>query len=256
MRKQKQIEAMVMSIVIMVVAVLVVLFVIRCVQEKKEEIKRALQGESETAAAEVQPETEAPAQEVQDEILPAADPEETVPEAGEVNGPEDVEPEPETEAAAPVRDTLGCPQEILDELRARLSAHCIEWWEPYALAQMFQESRFGIYVENRNGLDKGLLQYRVTYWSALCTQHGLPAETDIFDWRAQLNIYVQDTARRIGNGLTVNEIISRHMMSDYGPYNETYVNNVMRWVMYKELPFCPNCGAEMREGRENERVDS
>lgn len=230
MRKQKQIEAMVMSIVIMVVAVLVVLFVIRCVQEKKEEIKRALQGESETAAAEVQPETEAPAPEVQDEILPAADPEETVPEAGEVNGPEDVEPEPETEAAAPVRDTLGCPQEILDELRARLSAHCIEWWEPYALAQMFQESRFGIYVENRNGLDKGLLQYRVTYWSALCTQHGYPADTSIFDWRTQIAIYTMDTARRLHSGISIEETISRHKQSDFGQYDAFYVSHVMRWV--------------------------
>lgn len=232
MRKQKQLEAMVMSIVIIVAAVLVTLFVIKCVQMKKEEIQHALQGESETETDATQPETEETAAEVQAEILPEADPEETVPEAGEqpVNGPDDIEPEPETEAAAPVRDTLGCPEEILIELRARLTAYGIEWWEPYALAQMFQESRFGIYVENRNGLDKGLLQYRVTYWSALCTQHGLPSETSIFDWKAQLNIYVQDTARRIGSGLTVNEIISRHMMSDYGPYNETYVNNVTRWV--------------------------
>lgn len=230
MRKQKQIEAMVMSIVIMVVAVLVVLFVIRCVQEKKEEIKRALQGESETAADEVQPETEATAPEVQAEILPEADPEEDVPEAGEVNGPEDAEPETETEAAAPARDTLGCPQEILDELRARLTAHCIEWWEPYALAQMFQESHFNPAAENRNGLDKGLIQYRVTYWSAMCSQHGLDPATSIFDWKAQLNIYVQDTARRLGSGCSVQDTISRHMMSDYGPYCETYVNDVMRWV--------------------------
>ena len=232
MRKQKQIEAMVMSIVIIVAAVLVTLFVIKCVQMKKEEIQHALQSESETEADATQPETEETAAEVQAEILPEADPEETVPEAGEqpVNGPEDIEPEPETEAAAPVRDTLGCPEEILIELRARLTAYGIEWWEPYALAQMFQESRFGIYVENRNGLDKGLLQYRVTYWSALCTQHGLPAETSIFDWRAQLNIYVQDTARRLGSGCSVHETISRHMMSDYGPFCETYVNDVMRWV--------------------------
>lgn len=232
MRKQKQIEAMVMSIVIIVAAVLVTLFVIKCVQMKKEEIQRALQSESETEADATQPETEETAAEVQAEILPEADPEETVPEAGEqpVNGPEDIEPEPETEAAAPVRDTLGCPEEILIELRARLTAYGIEWWEPYALAQMFQESRFGIYVENRNGLDKGLIQYRVTYWSAMCSQHGLDPATSIFDWKAQLNIYVQDTARRLGSGCSVQETISRHMMSDYGPYCETYVNDVMRWV--------------------------
>lgn len=233
MRKQKQIEAMVMSIVIIVAAVLVTLFVIKCVQMKKEEIQRALQGESETEADATQPETEETAAEVQDEILPEADPEEDVPEAGEdqpVNGPEDVEPEPETEAAAPVRDTLGCPEEILIELRARLTAYGIEWWEPYALAQMFQESRFGIYVENRNGLDKGLIQYRVTYWSAMCSQHGIDPATSIFDWRAQLNIYVQDTARRLGSGCSVQETISRHNTSDWGQYNPTYVQQVLQWV--------------------------
>lgn len=57
MRKQKQLEAMVMSIVIIVAAVLVTLFVIKCVQMKKEEIQHALQGESETETDATPPET-------------------------------------------------------------------------------------------------------------------------------------------------------------------------------------------------------
>lgn len=122
------------------------------------------------------------------------------------------------------------PTEIRNELEAWLYAYGIEWWLPIAKAQMFQESHCNPYAENRNGLDKGLYQYRTTYWSAMCVEHGLPAETSIFDWRAQIRIYVSDTARRLYSGCSVEETISRHMMSDYGPYNETYVQNVTRWV--------------------------
>lgn len=228
MKKQKELEAMIMSIVIILIFVLVFIFVVKCVQMKKKELNEYVQVQSET-------ETDDPEQTTEEttEAETELETDREVPDDHPVNGPEEetteeIQTEPETAAA--VRDTLGCPEEILIELRARLTAYGIEWWEPYALAQMFQESRFGIYVENRNGLDKGLLQYRVTYWSALCTQHGLPSETSIFDWKAQLNIYVQDTARRLGSGCSVQDTISRHMMSDYGPYCETYVNDVMRWV--------------------------
>lgn len=123
------------------------------------------------------------------------------------------------------------PTEILYELRARLIAHNIEWWLPVAEAQMFQESHCNYLAENRNGLDKGLFQYRVTYWSAMCVEHGLPAETSIFDWRAQINIYVQDAARRLRSGCSVEETISRHMTSDYCPaINTKYVNDVLQWA--------------------------
>ena len=122
------------------------------------------------------------------------------------------------------------PAEILNELEAWLYAYSIEWWLPIAKAQMFQESHCNPYAENRNGLDKGLYQYRTTYWSAMCVEHGLPAETSIFDWRAQIRIYVSDTARRLYSGCSVEDTISRHMMSDYGHYNAKYVNDVLQWT--------------------------
>ena len=118
---------------------------------------------------------------------------------------------------------------IVDFLKAELERYGIGWWLVYGKAQIFQESRFNALAENRNGLDKGILQYRITYWSALCAEHGLQ-ETTIFDWRTQIRIYVQDTARRLASGCSIEETISRHMMSDYGPYCETYVNDVMRWA--------------------------
>ena len=219
---------MIMSIVIILIFVLVFIFVVKCVQMKKKELSEYVQVQSETETDEPEPTTEETT-EAETEL----ETDREVPDDKPVNGPEKEtteEIQTESETAAAVRDTLGCPEEILVELRARLTAYGIEWWEPYALAQMFQESHFNPAAENRNGLDKGLIQYRVTYWSAMCSQHGLDPATSIFDWKAQLNIYVQDTARRLGSGCSVQDTISRHMMSDYGPFCETYVKDVMRWV--------------------------
>lgn len=123
---------------------------------------------------------------------------------------------------------FGIPAEIYDEMEARLKANNIEWWLPYMIAQCFQESMFRVDVEN--GLDKGLLQYRITYWSAICVEHGYPADTSIFDWRTQIAIYTMDTARRLNSGLSIEETISRHKQSDFGQYDALYVSHVMRWV--------------------------
>ena len=123
---------------------------------------------------------------------------------------------------------FGIPAEIYDEMEARLKANNIEWWLPYMIAQCFQESMFRVDVEN--GLDKGLLQYRITYWSAVCVEHGYPADTSIFDWRTQIAIYTMDTARRLHSGLSIEETISRHKTSDFGSYDALYVSHVMRWV--------------------------
>lgn len=122
------------------------------------------------------------------------------------------------------------PADILIELKARLIAHNIEWWYPIGCAQIFQESHGNSSAVNKNGLDMGVLQYRITYWSAVCVQHGLPADTSIFDYKAQIAIYASDTARRLASGCSVEETISMHMMSDYGHYNAKYVNDVLQWT--------------------------
>lgn len=113
-------------------------------------------------------------------------------------------------------------REIGDFLLAELRSRDLEWWMPYALAQMFQESRLDPMAQNRNGLDKGILQYRVTYWDW--------SRGDIFDWRAQIRLYVEQTARRLASGCSIYETISRHNTSDYGAFNQEYVDQVMQWV--------------------------
>lgn len=122
------------------------------------------------------------------------------------------------------------PTEYLTEMAARLHAYGIDWFLPYAVATMFQESRCNPLAENPNGLDKGLLQYRITYWPSVCREHGFDPNTSIFDWRVQIAIYAADAARRLHSGLSVEETVSRHNTSDYGAYNQVYVNQVMQWV--------------------------
>lgn len=232
MKEQKHIEAMITAILIMVVGVLLTLFVVKCVQMKKEEQERdRVQSETETDAVEQTVEETDP-----EETDPADDvPEETVEETEQVvNGPDETIAEStvlETEAPAEPVVIRGVVLDsvIADYLRQRLAEYGIEWWLPYAAAQMFQESGFQTLAENRNGLDKGILQYRITYWPAMCREHGLN-ETTIFDWRAQIRIYVQDTARRLGSGCSIEETISRHKQSDYGYYDAEYVRLVLQWT--------------------------
>ena len=54
---------------------------------------------------------------------------------------------------------------------------------------------------------------------------------DIFDVNAQIRKYTQQVAARINAGLSVEEIISRHITSDYvTEINWEYVNAVLQWL--------------------------
>ena len=107
-----------------------------------------------------------------------------------------------------------------DLLRFALRDAGIEWWYPYGWAQCQQESRWNPYAENPNGLDKGLFQYRITYWTE---------PESIFDVNAQIRRYVQEVSARIAAGLSIEEIISRHFTSDWvTEINWQYVNDVLQ----------------------------
>ena len=142
----------------------------------------------------------------------------------------EAEPETETESdrwCAKAAE-YQASEEIVAFLFNTLEDAGIEQMMPYAMAQIFQESRFIETAETK--LDKGILQYRITYWSAVCREHGFPEDTSIFDWKTQIRIYAADMARRLASGISIEETISRHKQSDYGPYDAAYVAQVMRWV--------------------------
>lgn len=104
-------------------------------------------------------------------------------------------------------------------LYQRLADHNIEWFMPYAVMIAYQESHFDQYDVSDDGKDYGLLQFRAEFWD---WKRG-----DIFDPYAQVDVFVENMARRANMGLDLYEMISRHMQSDYGSYNHEYVATVL-----------------------------
>jgi hypothetical protein len=118
----------------------------------------------------------------------------------------------ETQSAVPGLS----PQETL---RTELASAGIDWWYPYALAQAQQESSWNPWAVSPDGKDKGLFQYREMYWTE---------PESIFDVNAQIRKYVSQVSARIAAGLSIEEIISRHLTSDYvTEINWDYVNLVL-----------------------------
>lgn len=143
--------------------------------------------------------------------VPDAEPAEVV---GTVEAPQgdSLDNQPEGDAASTIPEIL----------KASLDGAGIGWWYPYACAQIEQESHWNPWAVNPNNLDYGLLQYRISFW-------GEPE--DIFDVNAQIRKYTQQAAARINAGLSVEEIISRHITSDYvTEINWEYVNAVLQWL--------------------------
>ena len=111
------------------------------------------------------------------------------------------------------------PTDLQVYLYEQLAARGIGWFFPYAVLIAYQESKFDIYAQNPNGLDKGLFQYRITYWS-----YG-----DIFNPYDQINVFVNQMTNRANSGCDILTMISRHKQSDWGPYDPEYVAQVMQW---------------------------
>ena len=97
------------------------------------------------------------------------------------------------------------------------------------MAQCYQESRGDPTVTNEtNGIDKGLFQYRSTFWDW--------SRGDIFDPEVQIGLYVSQMANRFSAGLSTDEAISRHNTSDYvTEINWQYVADVKQWLGRMEV---------------------
>lgn len=110
-------------------------------------------------------------------------------------------------------------EDLQEYLYRRLTEAGIGYFFPYTLMLAYQESRFDVLAQNPNGRDKGLFQYRIEYYPGL-------------DWTnpyAEADVFIQQMANRAYAGCTVSEMISRHNTSDYGSYNQSYVDAVMQW---------------------------
>lgn len=108
--------------------------------------------------------------------------------------------------------------DIQEYLYQRLSDYQLEWFMPYAVMIAYQESKFDIYAVNpSNHVDCGLFQFRSYYY---------PGQ-DIFNPYEQIDIFCELMGNRAKMGCDLYEMISRHMMSDYGEYNADYVSTVL-----------------------------
>lgn len=135
---------------------------------------------------------------------------------------EDTTVEAEAESPPPVYPLYQIDGYIPDEgiqtyLYTRLCEAGIGWFHPYAVCLIAQESDWNPLAVNKNGEDFGLLQYKLRFvpW---------------MDWTnpfQQIDYFVAQMANRAARGLTVSQMISCHMMSDYGEYYQRYVDDVM-----------------------------
>lgn len=151
-------------------------------------------------------------------------------EAGTSEDPQ-TEPVTEMENAGPTIYRIA-GQEIDASLQIKLYQHLqaagIPWWYEGALCQMFQESHCQQYAVNQhNGLDMGLFQYRSTFWDW---------SSDIFDVDAQMSKYASEMSTRFNMGLSMDEAISRHNTSDHvAAVNWEYVGQVKQWLSQMEV---------------------
>lgn len=193
------------------------------VTEKASEAETAQIRRDRVVLTEREPETGGEPVELPLETIPETEPETTM-------VAETTETEPETAAAAAYFPIYSVDGDVMDHdlqrfLWEQLNEHGIAHWMPYAMLTAYQESSFDV-NQVTNGLDCGLYQYRRTFWPDTAARYGFRAE-DLMNPYVQIVVYVKQTAKRLGQGLGVEETISRHKQSDWGPYDQEYVNQVL-----------------------------
>lgn len=117
-------------------------------------------------------------------------------------------------------------------LYGKLADRGLEWWYPYAVAQIYQESNWNQY--STNGRDHGLCQFKGVYWDGWASAAGMPG-ADIWDVYAQLTVY----AWMMGNNLAaaggnVGQALSIYYLG-YAGWSDEYVGHVMQWMDYLEV---------------------
>lgn len=109
---------------------------------------------------------------------------------------------------------------LYDELASRGKA----WYMPYAICQIFQESRWNQWSDN--GRDFGLTQQKGIYWADRATHYGI-AGADIWDPYAQLHVFACMMSDYLAYyGGDVGMAMSAYYLGAW-EYSDVYVNNVM-----------------------------
>ena len=125
------------------------------------------------------------------------------------------------------------PEEWQRYLYAELDARGYAWYMPYAVCQIFQESRWNQY--STNGMDSGLTQQKEVYWQTRAAYWGVPGAS-IWDPYAQIHVFAGMMAQYLSlSGGSVEWALSWYFWGN-GEYAEYYVNNVMaHWSALEDI---------------------
>ena len=115
------------------------------------------------------------------------------------------------------------PEEWQRYLYAELEARGYAWYMPYAVCQIFQESRWNQYSDN--GVDVGLTQQKAVYWQTRAAHWGVPGES-IWNPYAQLRVYAGMMCQFLAQTGSVEWALSLYFYGN-GEYAEKYVSDVM-----------------------------
>ena len=108
----------------------------------------------------------------------------------------------------------------------------VEWFYPYAICQIWQESRWN--ASSTNGKDHGLCQQKGIYWDGRAANAGIPG-ADIWDPYAQLYVYSWMMSGYLAAaGGNVGRALSMYYLG-VDAWSDEYVGHVMAWMDYLEV---------------------
>lgn len=108
----------------------------------------------------------------------------------------------------------------------------IAWWYPYAVAQIYQESRWN--PNSTNGRDHGICQFKGEYFVARAKNFAGMDNADIWNPYDSLKVYsYYIKAVLAANGNNVEKTLSFYICGDSTHWDQTYINHVINW--YKQL---------------------
>lgn len=108
----------------------------------------------------------------------------------------------------------------------------IAWWYPYAVAQIFQESRWN--PNSTNGRDHGICQFKGESFTARAIHHANYPEADIwnpYDSLYVYSFYIRDVLAGVGWDIT--DALEFYITGTFGMNHDDYVSRVMGW--YNQL---------------------
>lgn len=148
----------------------------------------------------------------------------TAPKMGETNVAEDVVEEHRYYSV----NGKTLPYALQDYLYDQLKSRGVEYLFQVSLLQIYQESSYNATAQNKNGLDFGLCQFRITYWDGFAQAAGL-VQYDIWNPIDQIYVYAWLMAKYVAEEGTVNGALSRYFTGIHGSYCDAYVRDVLRW---------------------------